>query len=317
MKIGMIFPGYASQYVGMGKELYDDSRLMQEFFEEAATCLNNNVIKLCFASSEVELAKIHNAYPLIFLVSSSIAALLKEEGFEPTCVAGYQIGHYAALFAAKGISLPDGLYLLSKYALFYQEMLNEIGSNITINRIMGVPTEELEKRLQQKTFKDITIAAYRTPTEHIITGPTAAITLLNERLAADYGKVVLTDVGLGHGFQSERMNPVVERLTMYLEKLDFNNLACPLIKSSGAPLASGATVRADILEEIRCPIKWYDIIQHMAASCDMILSIGPGTEWAELIRAQFPKTRVQSINTRADIQALKVHLAEKIETEHP
>ena len=73
MKMGILFPGYGSQFVGMGKELYDASRIMQENFEEASICLNNNFVKLCFASSDAELSKIEHAYPALFLTSFSIA----------------------------------------------------------------------------------------------------------------------------------------------------------------------------------------------------------------------------------------------------
>jgi [acyl-carrier-protein] S-malonyltransferase len=74
MKVAMLFPGYSSQFVGMGKELYDEYRVVQEFFEEASNCLNLNFVKLCFASSDAELSKVHKAYPAMFLVSTSIAA---------------------------------------------------------------------------------------------------------------------------------------------------------------------------------------------------------------------------------------------------
>ena len=76
MKVGMLFPGYGSQFVGMGKELYDDSRIIQEYFEEAANCLNINFVKLCFAASDAELARMENAYPALFLLSSRICRSL-------------------------------------------------------------------------------------------------------------------------------------------------------------------------------------------------------------------------------------------------
>ena len=143
MKIGMIFPGYGSQFVGMCKELYDSSRLVQEYFEEAANCLNSNVVKLCFASSDAELSKMQNAYPAMFLVSSAIAALLRQEGIEPHIVAGYNTGEYAALFAAKAMTFPDGLYLLSKYAQSYQELLDEL-KEVDLVRVTGITADELE-----------------------------------------------------------------------------------------------------------------------------------------------------------------------------
>src|SRR5436190_23732080 len=100
MKIGFIFPGYGNQFVGMGKELYDEFRIVQEYFEEAYNCLNINFVKLCFASSEQELATISNSHISIFLVGASLFALLKEQGIKCDLIAGYGIGSYTALFSA-------------------------------------------------------------------------------------------------------------------------------------------------------------------------------------------------------------------------
>ena len=119
MKIGMFFPDYGSQYVGMGKDLYDESRLMQEYFEEAYNCLSINFVKLCFASSDAELSALEHAYVSIFLTSVSLAALVKEEGIPYFCGGGHGIGELSAICIIDGISLPDGLYFLQKYALFY------------------------------------------------------------------------------------------------------------------------------------------------------------------------------------------------------
>ena len=142
MKIGMLFPGYGSQFVGMGKELYDESRVMQEYFEEASNCLNMNFVKLCFASSDTEIGRMEHAYPLLFLMSSSIAALLKQEGIQPDIVLGYNTGEYAAIHTAGGFSFPDGLYLLSKYHALYQELLATI--EVAGMRVTGLSSSELE-----------------------------------------------------------------------------------------------------------------------------------------------------------------------------
>src|SRR5437870_3091921 len=107
MKIAMIFPGYGAQFVGMGKELYDESRVIQEYFEEAYNCSNLNFIRLCFASSDSELSQISNAYTSIFLLSCSLSELLKENNIKPDLVAGYGIGYFAAIFASGAITFPD------------------------------------------------------------------------------------------------------------------------------------------------------------------------------------------------------------------
>ena len=101
VKIGMIFPGQGSQFLGMAKEIYDSERIVQEFFEEASNCLNQNFVRLCFASSEKELRETVNAQTSIFLASASIFSLLREKyGIVPDVVAGHSSGEYAAVFAA-------------------------------------------------------------------------------------------------------------------------------------------------------------------------------------------------------------------------
>lgn len=114
-KIGMIFPGYGSQFIGMGKELYDNSRIVQEYVEEASNCLNSNVVKLCFASSEAELRKPLNAATALFVTGGALSAVVKDMGIPLSIVSGFDYGLYSALHAAGCLNFPDGLYLLSKY----------------------------------------------------------------------------------------------------------------------------------------------------------------------------------------------------------
>ncbi len=92
MKKVILFPGYGSQYVGMAKELYDESRIMQEYFEEAANCLDTNFVKLCFASSDADVTQAPAAYTSIFLVSCSIYSLIKDRGIVADLVTGYNTG---------------------------------------------------------------------------------------------------------------------------------------------------------------------------------------------------------------------------------
>ena len=114
-KIALIFPGYGSQYVGMGKDLYDEYRTVQELFEEAYSCQNLNFVKLCFASSDQDLSEIVNAFQSIFLLCCALFNLLKELGVKPDVVTGQGIGYFASLFAGGSITLPDGLYLLNNF----------------------------------------------------------------------------------------------------------------------------------------------------------------------------------------------------------
>ena len=125
-RIGIVFPGYGEQYIGMGKDLYDNYRIVQEFFEQAASSSDINFVKLIFASSDEELSRVRNAYLAIFLFEVSLYELLYQKGLRPDFVAGYGIGEYAAAYATRSLSFVDAFYILNKYSQFYQEFLKNI-----------------------------------------------------------------------------------------------------------------------------------------------------------------------------------------------
>ena len=305
MKIGMIFPGYGSQFVGMCKELYDSSRLVQEYFEEAANCLNSNVVKLCFASSDVELSKIQNAYPAIFLVSSSIAALLRQEGVEPNVVAGYNTGEYAALFAAGAMNFPDGLYLLHKYAQSYQKLLDEL-KEVDIVCVTGIASDTLE--VLCKEIRDTGAAVYvaldLSPTEHIVSGLGTAIERVRESLGALQG-VKVKSASPEFGLHSPLMDPVVGRLSMYLEKVDFHNLVIPVISgTNGQTFTSNDAVKNNIVTHINNSIRWPQVVAQLE-SCDCIIEIGPGNSLRSTVQACYPNKQILAVNKPEDIEIVK------------
>ena len=142
------------------------------------------LLKLCFASSDAELSKMQNAYPAMFLVSSSIAALLKQEGIEPHVVAGYNTGEYAALFAAKAMSFPDGLYLLHKYAQSYQELLDEL-KEVDLVRVTGISVlMSLKYFAKRFVIQELRCMLHYnlSTTEHIVSGLVPAIEQVRESL---------------------------------------------------------------------------------------------------------------------------------------
>lgn len=305
MKIGMLFPGYGSQFVGMCKELYDSSRLIQEYFEEAANCLNSNVVKLCFASSDAELSKMSQAYPAIFLVSSSIVALLKQEGIEPHVVAGFNTGEFAALFAAQAMSFPDGLYMLSKYAQSYQELLDEL-KDVELERVSGISTEMLETLCKQirDTGAAVHVALHESETDHVVSGFAPALERLNETLA-DYKGAKWKKVSPEVGLHSPLMDPVVGRLTMYLEKVDFHDAAASVICcTSGSSIATKDDVRSQLVAHLNNCVLWPQVLEQFE-SCDCILEIAPGDSLRSYVQACYPNKQIITVNKPEDIEIVK------------
>jgi len=307
MKIGMLFPGFGSQSVGMGKELYDESRIMQEYFEEAANCLPINFVKLCFASSETELSYMHNAYPALFLTSISIYAILKEAGIKADYVAGYDTGMYAALFAGDGLSLPDGLYLLNKYATFYQEMLDASQARFVGVRLIGCPTEDIEVLVREATTRNAyaRIGIYESPHQHIVTGHEQAVNEISECIL-ESRECKSYDIGIERGLHSAFMDPVGDQLKPYLEKVDFKDLAMPLYTSNDVvPIHEAQAVKDHVLRHMSAPILLTHIIDHMVELVDVIVEVGPGSVLTALIKERYPDQACIAINTAEDIAALQ------------
>ncbi len=303
MKIGMLFPDYGSQFVGMGKELYDHSRLVQEYFEEAFNCLNINFVKLCFASSDIELAKIENAYVAIFLISVSTAALLKQEGIQPTEVAGYGIGELSAVSVAGGLSLPDGLYFLHKYAQFYQELLANL--NVSLIAVEGLSRETVESlwTTLRINHAEISIAAYDTATHMVISGFPESIRHCKELILSCGGTV--HDLPAEKGLHSTLMDSVVDQLVKYLEKIDFTSTAIPLIATAQAePITAHDQIKNSIVGQLKSPILWDKILER-CSEWDLVIEIGPGTTLSKIIAQKYPEKLLYSVNKLSDIEEIK------------
>jgi len=304
MKIGMLFPGYGSQFVGMGKELYDESRIMQEFFEEASNCLDINFVKLCFASSDVELSAMHHAYTATFLISCSIFAMLKEQGIQPTMVTGYDLGEYSALFASGCFSFPDGLYLLNKFATFYQEALHDM--EVATLQVNGISAKELDTLCAAATDGDtqVQVGLYNTETSHIVSGHVPAIQRLRD-LAAQKEGVSFDDASVEVGLHSPLMEPVAQAFRMYLEKVDFKDLSAPLINNIDAqPMVKGDEVKESLIKDISDPVQWVKVMDKLS-ECDLLIEIGPGTKLSSMMQQRHPDNKIIALNKPEDLSELK------------
>lgn len=308
MKIAMLFPGFGSQFVGIGKELYDEHRIVQELFEQAASCLDINFVKLCFASSEAELRQMRNAYTAIFLVSSAIASLLKEKGIKPDVVAGFNQGEYAALLAAGGWTLPDGLYLLNKFSIFYQELLDSI--EVAAVHVTGVHVSDVETictKINRRSKDKVYVALYETDYQHSIAGNAAAVKKFCD-MADSKGaeqKIIIQPQDLAIGLHSPLMNPVIDRYKMYLEKTDFHDLqVCMLESLNGECIEQGVLTKERIIKRINSPVIWPKVMEGLALY-DIIIQIGPGNHLAAWAERMYPHKKVMAINKPEDITKLE------------
>lgn len=319
MKVGMLFPGYGSQFVGMGKELYDDSRIMQEYFEEASNCLGMNFVKLCFASSDAELSKIAHAYTSLFLVSVATAAVIQAQGISFDLVAGHGIGEYSALCSANGLSFPDGLYLLNKLGNFYTQSRENL--DVRAVTVQGLSARKLKKICKDSSScheGEAQIAIYETKTDHVVVGNPEVIADIIE-MVKDEGEKVRKSK-LEEGLHSPFVSELFDQLKMYLTKVDFKDVNTQLVTNVDAKLVVNAQdVQSAVMRQIVEPLYWFDVLKQFA-DMDLILIPAPAKNLVLEVQAYYPDKKVVAIQHPDDVIALKELVApmqaeSKIETE--
>ena len=318
-KVGVVFSGFGSQFVGMGKEAYDDSRTVQEYFEEAYNCLGINFVKLCFASSDEELSKITNAYLAIFLTDISLYALLLELGVTPSVLAGYGIGRYAAIFAGSGFSLPDGLYLLNKYANFYQEFLDH-KHHLKLLAIDNFSVNKLKKICKDLATAEheLYLTAIGSETSATVVGQAKLVDKLMLKLKELNLEIALKELNLGWGINSELANSIVTNFKVYFSKVDLKALKIPILSTlSGKAISTALALKKELIDQELKPIMWQKVVAGLV-DCDVIIEVGPGHELANQLQTVYPHKMILMLNKKADLVKIKAlllpeHLEENYE----
>ncbi len=305
MKIGIIFPGQGSQFVGMIKELYDKERIIQEYFEQASSCLNRNFVRLCFASSEKELMETVNTQTSIFLVSASIYSLLKDKyGIVPSVVAGHSLGEYSAVFAAGGMNFADAIYLLNKRASFMEEAtMQQQGGMLAV---VNFPEEKLSLIVQKYNRPGdeavAEIVNYNSSKQLVVSGTLNEIAKVMDDVNAEGGKAIMLKVS--GAFHSRLMRNAEKMFSVYLEKVNVHDLKIPLVNNVEAKvITSSDDVKTSLVRQMSSSVLWWQSMQHFK-DCDVIIEVGPGDKLSKLLLKQWPDKKILSVNDQKDIDQL-------------
>ena len=276
-----VFPGQGAQFVGMGKDLYDNNAEAKEMFEKANEILGFRITDLMFAGTEEDLKQTKVTQPAIFLHRVLLAKSLGEE-FQPDMVAGHSLGEFSALVAAGALSFEEGLKLVSKRAMAMQKAC-EIRPS-TMAAVLALPDEKVEELCAE--IDDIVAPAnYNCPGQVVISGTIEGIDAACEKMLAAGAKRAMK-LKVGGAFHSPLMQPAQEELAEAIAAAEFKTPRCPIYQNvDGKPHTDPAEIKENLIKQLTAPVRWtYDVQEMIKDGATEFVELGPGSVLQGLVK---------------------------------
>ena len=276
-----VFPGQGAQFVGMGKDLYDNVPEAKEMFEKANQILGFSITDIMFAGTAEELKQTNVTQPAIFLHSVILAKALGDQ-FNPQMVAGHSLGEFSALVAAGALSFEDGLTLVSKRAMAMQKACEMNPS--TMAAIIALPDNVVEEVCA--SIPGVVVPAnYNCPGQLVISGSNEAIDAACAKLTEAGAKRALK-LNVGGAFHSPLMEPARVELEAAIQAAPFKAPICPVYQNVDAkPHTDPAEIKTNLIAQLTAPVRWTQIVQNMIADgATSFTELGPGTVLQGLIK---------------------------------
>ena len=289
-----IFPGQGSQFVGMGKELYETSSLAKELFEKANDILGFRITDIMFSGTNEELKQTKVTQPAVFLHSVVLAKTVGGN-LSPDMVAGHSLGEFSALVANKTLSFDDALLLVSKRAMAMQKACEANPS--TMAAILNLDDKIIEAICSEITQGgDIVVPAnYNSPGQLVISGTINGINIACEKMKAAGAKRALI-LPVGGAFHSPLMEPARIELEAAINATRFNQPVCPVYQNVTANAVSNpAQIQLNLIAQLTAPVKWTQTIQQMITDgATTFTEVGPGTVLQGLVKKINPAMEAMS-----------------------
>ena len=272
-----VFPGQGAQFVGMGKDLYENNEKAKELFEKANEILGYRITDIMFEGTDEDLKQTKVTQPAVFL-HSVISAICLGDDFNPEMVAGHSLGEFSALVAAGALSFEDGLKLVYARAMAMQKACEAQPS--TMAAIIGLPNEKVEEVCAEvsKMGKGVCVPAnYNNPGQLVISGNIDAINEACEQLKAAGAKRALPRK-VGGAFHSPLMQPAKDELQAAIEKTEFSTPKCPIYQNVDAlPHTDAAEIKQNLIAQLTSSVHWAQSVENMIADgADDFTECGPG-----------------------------------------
>lgn len=268
-----VFPGQGAQFVGMGKNLYDENAMAHDLFEQANDILGFRITDLMFAGTDEDLRQTKVTQPAIFLHSVILAKSLGDE-FRPDMVAGHSLGEFSALVSAGAMNFADGLKLVAARAHAMQRACELKPS--TMAAVLALPDETVEA-VCSEVPGTVVCANYNCPGQIVISGEIESIDAACEKLLAAGAKRALK-LKVGGAFHSPCMEPARAELAEAIAATEIHVPVCPVFQNVDAlPHTDPAEIKANLIAQLTVPVRWTQTVRNMiAAGATEFVELGPG-----------------------------------------
>ena len=306
MKAAWLFPGQASQKVGMGKDLFDQTDLGKHYFECANEIMGCDIQSIIFDGPEDTLKQTQYTQPSIYIVSVILGELLKEKGFFPNAVAGHSLGEYSALAVTNAFDFETGLSLVKVRA----ESMAKAGEiqEGTMAAIVGMDDEAVTDLCSSYSGNGVVVAAnFNSPGQVVISGsPDAVVTVMDS--AKESGARMAVQLNVSGAFHSPLMTPAREALAESLDSLEISDSLYPVFTNVDAkPVTQGNDIKDSLIRQLENPVLWAKSILSMKESgIEFFVEVGPGKVLQGLNKRIDRKTRSQGVETLEQVEKFNV-----------
>ena len=278
-----VFPGQGSQFVGMGKDLYETNDKAKELFEKANDILGFRITDIMFAGTDDELKQTKVTQPAVFL-HSVISAMCMGDDFAPKMVAGHSLGEFSALVASKALTFEDGLKLVYARAMAMQKACEKAPG--TMAAVIGLSDEKIEDICKEVSSDgNIVVAAnYNCPGQLVISGNIDAINTACEKLKEAGAKRALP-LKVGGAFHSPLMQPAKDELEEAIKETSFSEPICPVYQNvDGKPHTSPDEIKSNLIAQLTSSVRWTTSVKNMIGDgADDFTECGPGKAFQGMI----------------------------------
>lgn len=301
-KVAFVFPGQGSQYVGMGKDLFEQRPEARSVFEQADAILGFSLSKLCFEGPEDELRQTRNTQPAIFVHSLALMRLIN--GLRPNMTAGHSLGEYTALVAAHALSFEDGLRLVRLRG----ELMQRAGemNKGTMAALVGLQPDDVASVCKEASVAGIVQPAnFNSPGQTVISGSVEGVRKAME-IAKQRGAKLVKELVVSGAFHSPLMESARAELKQALDRTEIRDASIPVYANVTAePVHRASEIRDLLFKQVTSPVQWEQTIRNMLRDgASTFYEVGPGKVLQGLVKRTEPEVSVSGFDKVTDIQSI-------------